>query len=97
MASDTQAMVFAVNWPPQDPAERQATHSRACKSSSLMVPALWAPTASNTSWTVTSRFLKRPGTIEPPYKKTEGTLSRTIAIIIPGSALSQPARPTSAS
>src|SRR3981081_4954621 len=29
--------------------------------------------------------------------KIEGTLSRTIAIIIPGSDLSQPARPTSAS
>ena len=29
--------------------------------------------------------------------KTEGTFSRTIAIIIPGSDLSQPARPTNAS
>ncbi len=28
---------------------------------------------------------------------TDGTLSRTIAIIMPGSDLSQPARPTSAS
>ena len=35
--------------------------------------------------------------IEPPYMKTDGTLSRTIAIIMPGSDLSQPARPTSAS
>ena len=29
--------------------------------------------------------------------KTDGTLSRTIAIISPGKDLSQPARPTSAS
>jgi hypothetical protein len=29
--------------------------------------------------------------------KIDGTLSRTIAIIMPGSDLSQPARPTSAS
>ena len=29
--------------------------------------------------------------------KTEGTLRRTMAIIMPGSDLSQPARPTSAS
>ncbi len=40
---------------------------------------------------------KRPGMIEPPYMKTDGTLSRTIAIIMPGSDLSQPASPTRAS
>jgi len=41
--------------------------------------------------------LEAAGRIDPPYMKTDGTLSRTIAIISPGSDLSQPARPTSAS
>ena len=27
IVSETQAMVLAVNWPPQEPAEGQATHS----------------------------------------------------------------------
>jgi hypothetical protein len=58
-------IVFAVNWPPQAPAPGQATDSSACTSSADIVPALWAPTASNTSWIVTSRSWKRPGAIEP--------------------------------
>ena len=37
------------------------------------------------------------GMIDPPYMNTDGRLSRTIAIIIPGSVLSQPAKVTSAS
>ena len=90
-------MVLAVNWPPQEPADGQATHSSSCRSSSDILPTACWPTASNTSCTVTSWPLKRPGRIEPPYMKTDGTLSRTIAIIMPGSDLSQPARPTSAS
>ena len=55
------------------------------------------PTPSNTSTTVTSRPLNLPGRIEPPYMNTDGTLSRSMAIIMPGSDLSQPAMPTSAS
>jgi len=35
--------------------------------------------------------------MEPPYMKIDGTLRRTMAIIIPGSDLSQPANPTRAS
>src|SRR4029079_5881774 len=97
MASDTQAMVLAVNWPPQEPAPGQVTHASACRSSSDMRPAECAPTASKTSTTVTSLPLNLPGRIEPPYMKTDGTSSRTIAIIRPGSDLSQPAMPTSAS
>ena len=61
------------------------------------LPMLCAPTPSNTSPIVTSLPLKRPGRIEPPYMKTDGTLSRNITIISPGSDLSQPANPTSAS
>ena len=97
IASDTQAMVLAVNWPPQEPAEGQATRSSSASSSSLIVPTACLPTASNTSTTVTSRFWKRPGRMLPPYMNTAGTFRRTIAIISPGSDLSQPARPTSAS
>ena len=65
-------MVLAVNWPPQEPAEGQATHSSSCRSSSLILPTLCAPTASKTSPTVTSLPRKRPGRIEPPYMKTDG-------------------------
>ena len=90
-------MVLAVNWPPQEPAEGQATSSSSASSASVMSPTACLPTASNTSCTVTSRPCQRPGRIEPPYMKTEGTFRRTIAIISPGSDLSQPARPTSAS
>ena len=90
-------MVLAVNWPPQEPAEGQAARSSASSSASSIVPTACWPTASNTSTTVTSRLWKRPGRMLPPYMKTAGTLSRTIAIIRPGSDLSQPARPTSAS
>ena len=57
IASLTIAMVLAVNWPPQAPADGQATHSSSCSSSSDIVPAAWRPTASNTSTTVTSRPL----------------------------------------
>ena len=39
MASETQAMVLAVNWPPQAPAEGQATRSSARNSSSEFWPA----------------------------------------------------------
>ena len=97
MASDTQAMVLAVNWPPHDPADGQATHSSSWRYASSTLPTECMPTASNTSTTVTSRFLNRPGRIEPPYMKTAGTFRRNIAIIMPGSALSQPAKQTSAS
>src|SRR5262245_53453769 len=97
MASDTQAIVLAVNCPPQAPAEGQAVCSSSHKSSSLILPAECLPTASNTSCTVTSCPLNLPGKMEPPYIKTDGTLRRTIAIIMPGRDLSQPARPTSAS
>ena len=49
------AMVFAVNWPPQAPAPGQARSSRSFSSSSVILPAACAPTASYTSWMVRSR------------------------------------------
>ena len=64
--SNAIAIVLAVNWPPQAPAPGLATSSSSARSSSLIVPAACAPTASKTSWIVTSLPRKRPGAIEPP-------------------------------
>ena len=66
MASDTHAIVFAVNWPPQAPALGHATNSNSLNSFDDIFPAECFPTASNTSTTVTSLPLKLPGKIEPP-------------------------------
>ena len=66
MASDTAAMVLAVYMPAHDPAVGQATRSSSSRSSSDMVPAATAPTASYMSWTVTSRPRKCPGRMVPP-------------------------------
>ena len=55
--SITVAMVLAVYWPPQAPAPGHARFSMARKSSSDILPAAFAPTASNTSSTVKSRPL----------------------------------------
>ena len=69
-------MVFAVNCPPQAPADGQATRSRISSAALPSVPAWCRPTASNMSCTVRSRPAKssgtaapagtRPGRIEPP-------------------------------
>ena len=45
-ASPTLAIVFAVKKPPQEPMPGQATHSSSCRSSSLIRPASYCPTAS---------------------------------------------------
>ena len=66
IASPTQAMVLAVNWPPHAPWPGQATFSSSCTSDSGQAPAAYLPTTSNTSTTVTSLSWKRPGRIEPP-------------------------------
>ena len=47
--SITVDMVLAVYWPPHAPAAGQATFSSSCNSASLIFPAAFAPTASNTS------------------------------------------------
>ena len=60
-------------------------------------PAECMPTPSKTSTTVTSRPWNFPGRIEPPYMNTDGTFRRSMAIIVPGRLLSQPAMPTIAS
>ena len=66
MASETQAIVLAVNWPPQAPALGHATNSSSLNSSEDMDPDECFPTASKTSTTVTSLPLYFPGSIEPP-------------------------------
>jgi hypothetical protein len=64
--SKAMAMVFAVNWPPHAPAPGEALPSNSDSSSSDMSPAACEPTASKTSWIVTSCPWKRPGAMEPP-------------------------------
>ena len=83
-------IVLAVNWPPHAPAPGQATSSSARSSLSVMRPAEHAPTASNTSWIVTSLPWNLPGMIDPPYSISPGRSSRASAIIVPGMVLSQP-------
>jgi hypothetical protein len=65
-ASETQAIVFAVYWPPHEPPVGSATCSSSFKSASLMRLAAWAPTPSNTSTMVTSLPWNLPGMIVPP-------------------------------
>ena len=60
------AIVFAVNWPPHAPAPGHAARSSSQRSFSSSLPAAHAPTASKTSWMVTSRPCQRPGSIGPP-------------------------------
>ena len=66
ISSHTVAMVLAVNWPPHAPGPGQAASSSAFNRASVIVPAACAPTASKTSWMVTSWSSQRPGAMEPP-------------------------------
>jgi hypothetical protein len=59
------AIVLAVNWPPHAPAPGQAAPSSEWRSSADSDPAACCPTASNTSWIVTSLSRQRPGAIDP--------------------------------
>ena len=54
-------IVLAVNWPPHAPAPGHAALSMSYSSSRLILPARYAPTASNTDTTVRSRPLYVPG------------------------------------
>ena len=60
------AIVFAVNWPPHAPAPGHAPASTSQSFSSESFPAACAPTASKTSWIVTSLPATFPGSMEPP-------------------------------
>ena len=64
--SNAIAIVLAVNWPPQAPKPGEAASSISLSSSSVILPAACAPTASKTCMIVISSPLRRPGEIEPP-------------------------------
>ena len=89
-ASIADDMVLAVYMPPQEPAPGHAWRSTSVSCASVIVPALHCPTASNALTIVRSCPCRRPGLMVPPYRKTDGTSSRAIAIMAPGMFLSQP-------
>ncbi len=65
MASAIELIVFAVNMPPQAPSPGQALDSISWSSSSVIVPAAQAPTASNTLVMSSAVPLCSPGMVEP--------------------------------
>ena len=65
-ASKLELMVLAVYIPPQEPVPGTALRSIPSKSSSLMRPAEYSPTASNAETMVRSCPFQRPGLIVPP-------------------------------
>ena len=66
IASETHAIVFAVNCPPHAPALGQAFNSNFLKSLAVIFPEEYFPTPSKTSTTVMSLPLNFPGRIDPP-------------------------------
>ena len=66
MASDTHAIVFAVNCPPQAPALGHAFNSNFLRSLVEIFPDECFPTPSKTSATVISLPLNLHGKIDPP-------------------------------
>ena len=64
-ASPIELIVLAVNMPPQAPSPGHARRSISSSSSSLIVPAALAPTASNTLVMSRARPWYSPGMIEP--------------------------------
>ena len=99
IASLTMAMVLAVNWAA---ARARAGAGHAFQFVQILVGHIAGGVLAHRLEHIhpPSRVpapLKWPGRMEPPYMNTAGTFSRSMAIIMPGSDLSQPARPTSAS
>ncbi len=66
IASEIDAIVFAVNIPPQDPSFGHAVFSIFFRPSNVNCPASYAPTASYTSTTVNSFPSSIPGIMVPP-------------------------------
>ena len=58
-----------------------------------MAPVITAPAASYVVSTDTGLPCRLPVSVAPPKMKTDGTLQRTIAIMMPGRFLSQPPKP----
>src|SRR5262245_3045625 len=65
-ASKEDDMVLPVYMPPQAPTDGQAFFSMPMKSSSLILPALYEPTASNADTMVRSTPFHLPGLMVPP-------------------------------
>ena len=88
-ASVRQFMELAVYIPEQEPQVGQVFSSNSFTSSSVMVPAAWAPTASNMEERLLFCPFTRPASIGPPDTNTVGTLILAAAIKSPGTFLSQ--------
>ena len=63
--SSATAIVFAVNWPAHVPGPGQAAASISSSAARESSPRSSAPTASQTSWIVSSRPFARPARIGP--------------------------------
>ena len=96
-ASNRQFMEFAVNMPEHDPHEGQAAHSKRVSSSSSILPAVYAPTASNMEERESFFPSLWPASMGPPETNAAGRLTRTAPISMPGMILSQFPTKTSAS
>ena len=96
-ASVRQFMEFAVYIPEQEPQVGQAFCSKYASSSSSILPAAFAPTASNMLESEVFLPCTWPASMGPPDTKTVGTLTLAAAIKSPGTFLSQLGTITSAS
>ena len=92
-----QFIEFAVYIPEHEPHVGQVLFSNSITSSSLILPATYAPTASNILESDVFFPLTLPESIGPPDTNTVGILSLAAAISIPGTVLSQFGIITSAS
>ena len=96
-ASVRQFMEFAVYMPEQEPHVGQVLHSYSRSFSSVILPALNSPTASEMEEKLVFAPSTWPASIGPPLTNTVGTLRRAAAIKRPGTFLSQFGTMTSAS
>jgi len=96
-ASVTQFIELAVYMPEQDPQPGQAQSSSCCNWAEVIFLAFTEPTPSNTEMRSTVLSWILPASIGPPLIKMEGRLSRSAAISMPGTILSQLGMNTSAS
>jgi len=65
-ASKALLMVLAVYMPPQEPVPGMACCSMSFSSRSLILPAAFSPTASNTLTMLRSQPCRQPGSMVPP-------------------------------
>ena len=89
-ASQRQFIEFAVNIPLQLPQVGQPPVSSSVRRASSIVPAIRAPTPSNTLMRSILRPLRStPACIGPPDTKTVGRFTRAAPMSMPGTILSQ--------